>query len=95
MNGWRPGSTESCPARRAVPVFDATPAPKEALLALMEHLEEALDEVGYFRTADKRPAMVQNIRAVLQRAGFTLPEITMLRGVVASLQRRHEKTPRE
>lgn len=83
------------PGRRAVPVFDATPAPKEALLALMEHLEEALDEVGYFRTADKRPAMVQNIRAVLQRAGFTLPEITMLRGVVASLQRRHENTPRE
>jgi tRNA/rRNA methyltransferase len=89
------GLDGTLPARAPVPVFDPTPAPKEALLGLMEHLEEALDEVGYFRTANKRPAMVQNIRALLQRAGFTLPEITMLRGIVASLQRRHEKTPRE
>jgi tRNA/rRNA methyltransferase len=89
------GLDGSLPARAPVPTFDLTPAPKEALFGLMEHLEAALDEVGYFRTADKRPAMVQNIRALLQRAGFTLPEITMLRGVVASLQRRHEKTPRE
>ena len=78
------------PARAPVPAFDASPAPKEALIGLMEHLESALDRSGYFRTAEKRPAMVQNLRALLHRAGFTLPEITVLRGVVASLQRRHE-----
>ncbi|WP_343039139.1 RNA methyltransferase [Propylenella binzhouense] len=81
-------------ARAPVAAFDATPAPKAQLIGLMEHLEAALDEAGYFRTADKRPTMVANLRAILQRAGFTEPEIKVLRGVVAALERRHEKRRR-
>ena len=83
------------PGRSAVPEHDLTPASKAHLIGLMQHLERALEPTGYFRTPDMRPTMIHNLRAILQRAGFTLPEITMLRGVVASLQRRHEKTPRE
>lgn len=78
-------------ARAAVANPDFTPAPKEQLIGLMDHLENALDKVGYFRTPEKKPTMVHNIRAMLQRAGLTTPEILMMRGVVASLERRHEK----
>ena len=40
-----------CSTRTAVPDMDLTPAPKEHLLGLMQHLETALDPTGYFRTA--------------------------------------------
>jgi tRNA/rRNA methyltransferase len=64
---------------------DMRPASKEQLLGLMSHLEEALDARGYFRPASKKPKMVDNLRAVLTRAGFAEAEIKVLRGVVASL----------
>ena len=38
---------------------------------------------GYFRPAAKKPKMVDNLRAVLTRPGFTEAEIKVLRGVVA------------
>ena len=85
------GLAGELPARSAVPDIDLTPAPKAQLFGLMEHLESALEPTGYFRTPDKKPTMVQNLRAVLQRAGFTVPEIHVLRGVIAALERRHVK----
>jgi tRNA/rRNA methyltransferase len=70
------------------------PAPKKELLGLMSHLEEALDARGYFRPASKKPKMVDNLRAVLTRAGFAAAEIKVLRGVVASLDYFSPKQPR-
>ena len=61
------------------------PAPKEALHGLLDHLEAALSARGYFRPATKKPKMVDNLRAVLSRPGFSEAEIKVLRGVVASL----------
>ena len=55
------------------------------LHGLLDHLEEALEARGYFRPAAKKPKMVDNLRAVLTRPGFTEAEIKVLRGVVASL----------
>ena len=63
------------------------------LHGLFDQLEEALDARGYFRPADKKPKMVDNLRAVLSRPGFFLPEIRVLRGVVKSLDRYARKTP--
>lgn len=83
------------PARRPVRQIDWTPAPKADLIGLMEHLEAALDPTGYFRTDDMKPTMVQNIRALLQRPGFTAPEVRVLRGIIAALERRHEHRRRE
>ena len=85
------GLGEALPTRVAVPKFDWTPGPKADLIGLMEHLESALDEAGYFREANKKAAMVQNLRALLQRPGFTESEIKVLRGVVAALERRHQR----
>ena len=64
---------------------EIVPAPKEELHGLFAHLEAALDARGYFRPPPKKPKMVDNLRAVLTRPGFSRGEIKVLRGVVASL----------
>jgi tRNA/rRNA methyltransferase len=73
---------------------EMVPAPKEQLVGLFAHLEEALEARGYFRPAPKKPKMVDNLRAVLTRPGFTEAEIKVLRGVVASLDYFSPKEPR-
>lgn len=70
------------------------PATKEQLHGLFAHLEAALEARGYFRPAPKKPKMVDNLRAVLTRAGFAEPELKVLRGVVASLDYFSPKEPR-
>ena len=57
-------------------------------------LEEALEARGYFRPASKKPKMVENLRAVLSRQGFYLPEVNLLRGVIRSLDRFSRKNPK-
>ncbi|MGN6144757.1 MAG: RNA methyltransferase, partial [Mesorhizobium sp.] len=73
---------------------DMAPATKQQLQGLFDHLEEALETRGYFRPAAKKPKMVENLRAVLTRAGFAEPELKVLRGVVASLDYFSPKEPR-
>lgn len=73
---------------------EITPAPKVALQGLFDHLEEALQVRGYFRPAAKKPKMVDNLRAVLTRPGFSDAEIKVLRGIVASLDYFSPKEPR-
>lgn len=73
---------------------DMPPATKEQLHGLFAHLEAALEARGYFRPAAKKPKMVDNLRAVLTRAGFAEPELKVLRGVVASLDYFSPKEPR-
>lgn len=82
------GLDGTLPTRDALPEMDLTPAPKAHLFGLMRHLEEALEPTGYFRTEDMKPTMVQNLRALLQRAGFTRDEIDVLHGVIGALERR-------
>ncbi len=85
------GLEGALPARSDIPEIDLTPAPKAHLLGLMAHLEKALESTNYFRTPDMRPTMVQNLRAVLQRAGLTREEIDVLHGVVTALEQQREK----
>ncbi|MBY3550052.1 RNA methyltransferase [Rhizobium laguerreae] len=71
-----------------------TPSTKEQLFRLFDQLEEALDARGYFHPAGKKPKMVDNLRAVLSRRAFTEQEISVLRGVISSLDRFSRKSPR-
>jgi tRNA/rRNA methyltransferase len=64
------------------------PANKAEMIALFEHVERALEPTGYFRSADKRPTMVRNLRGILQKAPFTEQEVRTLRGVFAALEGR-------
>ena len=89
------GLSGEIPTRVAIPPIDTTPAPKEHLLGLMQHLETALESTGYFRTPDMKPTMVQNLRAILQRAGFTRDEIDTLHGVIVAFERQNTKRTTE
>jgi tRNA/rRNA methyltransferase len=64
------------------------PADKAELVHLFEHLEEALDAVGFFRPPEKRPVMVHGLRTMLSRARLSGQEVRTLRGVLAALERR-------
>lgn len=73
---------------------EQTPATKEDLFGLFGHLEEALDARGYFRPVDKKPRMIDNLRAVFTRRAMSMQEIRLLRGVISSLDRYTRKRPR-
>ncbi len=78
---------DAAPPRRLV--TNATrPGTKEELLNFFAHLEASLDEAGYFKTAEKRPAMVRTIRNLFSRAELTEQEIRTLHGIVTELKGR-------
>lgn len=80
----------------AVP-FDALeqkPSTKAQLFGFFDQLEEALDARNYFHPPAKKPKMIDNLRAVLSRRAFTEQEISVLRGVVSSLDRFSRTAPR-
>ncbi|KAA0697559.1 RNA methyltransferase [Neorhizobium sp. P12A] len=80
----------------AVPfqAVEQRPSTKEQLFGLFDQLEEALDARNYFHPAGKKPKMVDNLRAVLSRRAFTEQEISVMRGVISSLDRFSRKAPR-
>lgn len=79
MAAWHAGSSTG----------DATPATKQKLLHMFEHLEDELDKCGFLRPPEKRPAMVQNIRTMFQRARLTDQEVRTMRGIISGLTRKH------
>lgn len=66
-------------------------APRNELIGLFEHLEGVLDQTGFFTTPEKKPSMVHNLRTALTRGNFSSQEIRTLRGVISSIDRRHER----
>jgi len=73
--------------------LDQRPSTKEQVFGLFEHIEEALDARGYFHPPEKKPKMVDNLRAVLSRRSFTEQEINVFRGVIRSLDRFARQRP--
>ncbi|MGB0681917.1 MAG: RNA methyltransferase [Magnetovibrionaceae bacterium] len=61
------------------------PAEKAELIGFFEHLERELDDCGFLKPVEKRPAMVRNLRNCFQRAQLTEQEIRTLRGVISGL----------
>ena len=66
-------------------------APREELIGLFGHLESTLDGSGFFTAPDKRPTVINNLRTMLERGKFTSQEIRTLRGVISSIDRRHQR----
>ena len=66
------------------------PATKEELFGFYEHLESELAAAGFFKTEDKRPGMIRNMRNLFARTRPTEQEVRSLRGIVSSLTRTHE-----
>ncbi len=67
------------------------PVSKGEMIALFEHLESSLQRAGFFITEEKRPSMVNNIRAMLTKARFNKQEAQTFRGIIASLDGYHER----
>ena len=63
------------------------PAPGALALGMYEHLERELDAAGFFHPPEKRPSMVQNLRVMLGRSGFTEQEVATFRGVITALSK--------
>ncbi|WP_428674533.1 RNA methyltransferase [Reyranella sp.] len=63
------------------------PADKDELQNLFAHLERALDQSGFLRHQAMRPAMVNNLRALLQRAAMTEQEVRTFHGVIKFLSK--------
>ena len=70
---------------------DTRPATKEELYGFFDHIERELDIAGFFKTGDKKPGMMRNIRNLFGRAELTEQEVRSLRGIVSSLTRMHER----
>lgn len=60
-------------------------ADKGDLFAFFAHLEGALDEAGFFRSAEKQPSTTRNIRNIFHRLGLTRQDLATLHGVITSL----------
>lgn len=71
------------------------PAAKEDLFRFFDHFEGALDEVTFFRPAERRPHMIRTLRNIFQKVQLTEQEVRALRGVVAALERRETRTRRD
>jgi tRNA/rRNA methyltransferase len=77
---------------------DTRPATKEELWGLLDHLERELDDAGFFKTAEKKPGMVRNMRNLFSRANLMEQEVRALRGMISALTRTHlrkKEPPRE
>ncbi|HHL43733.1 MAG TPA: RNA methyltransferase, partial [Hellea balneolensis] len=62
-----------------------TPAKREDLLRLFEHMEDELHMAGYFHPPEKTPLMKRNIRAPFIRARMTAQEVQTFRGLIKAL----------
>lgn len=66
-------------------------APREDWQGLFSQLERYLDEVNYYRVADKKPIMWHNVMTMLLRAQWSGQEIRSLRGMLRAIWERRER----
>jgi len=78
-------TTYEMPLQPGLRTRGSPPATREELIGLFEQLEGELDSSGFFTAPEKRPSVVQNLRAMLTRMGATEQEIRTLRGIVKAL----------
>jgi tRNA/rRNA methyltransferase len=71
----------------------ASPAPRDELFRLFEHLEEELEKSGFLFPPGNRPGMIRNLRSILHRAQLTDQEVRTLRGVIVALTKGKRRNP--
>ena len=62
-------------------------ADREDLVRMFKHLEDELEESGFFYPPEKRALMAQNIRAPFTRAKMTAQEVQTMRGIIKALSK--------
>jgi tRNA/rRNA methyltransferase len=91
---WMKSGMDDLEETRFQPI-EQNPSTKEQVLGMFEHIEEALDARGYFHPPEKKPKMIDNLRAVLSRRAFSEQEISVFRGVINSLDRFPRQWPKK
>ncbi|NBO19271.1 MAG: RNA methyltransferase [Proteobacteria bacterium] len=61
------------------------PAPREEMMGLLGQLEEYLDTVDYYRVADKKPVMWQNVQTMMLRGQWSSQEVRSMRGLLRAI----------
>lgn len=79
--------------QEGLPTLDTTPdippaASHDEIMGLFHHLETELEKHHFFKTADKKPGMVNSIRNIFKRIELTSQDIKTLRGIIRSLAER-------
>jgi tRNA/rRNA methyltransferase len=64
-------------------------ASKDELYGFYQHLEDELAMAGFFKSPDKRPTVMRNIRNMFARGQLSQQEVKSLRGIISSLTRMH------
>lgn len=76
--------------QRAVPdmlaVADENVATKRDMDALLAHMEDALDESGFFTAESLRPTVLRNLRNTFQRMRLSTQEAHTFHGIIKSLR---------
>lgn len=67
------------------PTLDTRPASAGELQKLFDHIEDELEEAGYFRSDQRRSLMRRNLRNIFTRSEMTHEEVSTMRGVVKAL----------
>lgn len=73
------------PAIQGTQLKSTHPATKDDLIALFNHLKYELEKGGFFRTVEKTPQMMRNIRNMIIRMQPTDQDVRTLRGIITSL----------
>lgn len=82
------GEAEAFVRNNAQPTQPATPATRDELQGFFGQLEQALDDVNFWRVPAKKEGMWRNIRAVFTRAGMSAQEVATWRGIVRAFTER-------
>jgi len=80
-----------CFAGEGVPPVAEDPATKGDIQGLFDHIEGALDKNGYFYPEERRGAMVEALRNLLQSRGFNRQQVQTFRGVIKALSQDMKK----
>lgn len=62
-------------------------ADRKDLIRMFKHLEDELEESGFFYPPEKRLLMAQNIRAPYTRSRLTAQEVQTMRGIIKALSK--------
>jgi tRNA/rRNA methyltransferase len=71
---------------------DQIPVEKEQLLHFFERLEGLLDDTGFLRPPEKRPAMVRSLRNLFARMSPSDQDLRTLHGIISALVRRSDSS---
>ena len=73
------------PAETPVAASGVAPATKAEVGGVVDHLVRELDQVNFFRADERRASLIRAISVMIERRGWTTPEIHLMRGVIKDL----------